>query len=342
MGEAWPAIILAALLCGCPAPGDSGEPEVWSYPLDDTLRVHHLQVKGTHNSYHQQPEHEVIDEWNYSHAPLQEQLSCQGVRQFELDFYWDGGVVFEVYHLPALDDVSSCETLRDCLGELRAWSEKSPAHHPLFVMLEPKDEAGHDPEAYLEALEAAVADAWPDRVLTPDMVRGDHEDLPSALAAEGWPTLGEVRGHLLPWLLTYGEPKDLYTHGGEDLDGRLLFVRSEPGDPYGAVVNRDGPEGSEEDIQAMIGAGYLVRTRADAGGVSDQDDAAPRREAAIESGATMITTDYPAQVEEHDYWLQLPDGTPSRCNPVNTPAVCFSEALEDPAFIDRSPCAPWN
>ena len=49
------------------------------YPMDDTLRMNHLQGLGTHNSYHLQPDVDILP-WRYSHLPLDEQLGEQGVR----------------------------------------------------------------------------------------------------------------------------------------------------------------------------------------------------------------------------------------------------------------------
>ena len=57
-----------------------------SYPNDDRIRVNHLQALGTHNSYHLAPDVDFRP-WNYSHLPLDGQLSMQGVRQFELDIF---------------------------------------------------------------------------------------------------------------------------------------------------------------------------------------------------------------------------------------------------------------
>jgi hypothetical protein len=336
----WSWLVLS-FLGGCSAtPGlDSGRAVDFEHPLDDLLRVSHLQAKGTHNSYHQDPGHDAIDEWAYSHAPLAQQAACQGVRQFELDVHQrdDGG--FDVLHVPVLDPVSSCETLRDCLGALRSFSDASPGHHPLFVMVEPKNGIQQaEAEGYLAELEAAVVESWPDRLLSPDLVQGEHPDLPTALLVDGWPTLGEVRGHLLLWLLDSGALRDSYTHGGTSLAGRAMFVRSDPGDPFAAVMMRDDPTGSFDEIQELVRAGYLIRTRSDSGGVLSEEDGAARRDTAIASGATMVSTDYPAPVEDHDYWLQLPEGSPSRCNPLTAPTDCTSEAIEDPRAIDHRPC----
>ncbi len=339
-------VLLAGLLLGCPgpAPSDSADPVGFSYPLDDVLRVHHLQAKGTHNSYHQAPEHDVIDEWNYSHAPLQDQLACQGVRQLELDFTWDEQGGFEVVHVPLLDPGTSCDSLRECLGQLWDWSEGNPAHHPIFVMLEPKDRVREDEaEDYLRQLEAALLESWPQqRLLTPDLVRGSWTDLPTALSQEGWPLLGDVRGRMLLWLLDSGVVRDAYTHGGQHLDGRLMFVRSDPGEPYAAVLMRDDPLGSLESIQDAVRQGYLVRTRADSGGAEARAGDDSRLQAALESGATMISTDFPGPEEGVDYLVRMPGGTPSRCNPLTAPAECASEDLEDPVYMDHRRCWPLD
>ena len=63
------------------------------------LRLNHIQVNGTHNSYHREPQPFELDAFNlirsdpqnyyYSHASLGDQLSYQGVRSLELDLWPD-------------------------------------------------------------------------------------------------------------------------------------------------------------------------------------------------------------------------------------------------------------
>ncbi|MBK6534836.1 MAG: hypothetical protein IPF99_36450 [Deltaproteobacteria bacterium] len=108
-------------------------------PMDDALRMNHLQAKGTHNSYHLRPAI-VGPDWDYSQAPLDEQLQSQGVRALELDIRWDARCGrFRVFHLPILDPRSTCDLFTDCLGVVRRWSDAHPSHHPLFLQIEPKD-----------------------------------------------------------------------------------------------------------------------------------------------------------------------------------------------------------
>jgi uncharacterized protein YgbK (DUF1537 family) len=66
--------------------------------------MNQLQSLGTHNSYHVQIEGTNIEEWQYSHEPLDVQAGALGVRQYELDVNWDPETgAFTVYHVPVLD-----------------------------------------------------------------------------------------------------------------------------------------------------------------------------------------------------------------------------------------------
>jgi hypothetical protein len=328
------------LCAGCAGPDSTPDEPAFEYPMDDELRVHHLQVKGTHNSYHVDTLDGSVVDWAYTHAPLAEQAACQGVRQFELDVSWQDDGSFAVFHVPMLDEGTTCPTFRDCLGALRGWSDANPAHHPLFVMIEPKDPFDADTvEVYFQELEAAIEDAWPrERILTPDAVMGDHGSLRDALAAEGWPTLGESRGKILLWLLEIGDYRDAYTHGGSSLDGRLMFVKSDVDHAFGAILIRDDPVGEAGEIRAGVLDGFLVRTRADGGGGEPAAGDLSRFEAALASGATFISTDYAVPAAGMDYDITLPGGTPSVCNPVTAPAGCTSEALESPELMADGGC----
>lgn len=135
------ALAAALVFAACTEPAaDPPPPEdpPFDYPLDDELRIHHMQVKGTHNSYHVDTLDGAVADWAYTHAPLGVQAACQGVRQFELDVARQDDGTFAVYHVPMVDEGTNCPTFRDCLGDLREWSDANPAHHPVFAMVEPK------------------------------------------------------------------------------------------------------------------------------------------------------------------------------------------------------------
>ncbi|MDC3952548.1 Ca2+-dependent phosphoinositide-specific phospholipase C [Polyangium jinanense] len=337
---------LVVALAACGGEGDSPAvkppepPPKFDYPLDDVLRLNHLQTKSTHNSYHIETEGNTVGEWRYTHAPLDVQLGAQGVRHVELDLRYDHDLEsFEVYHLPVLDEQTTCRKLTDCLRVLKNWSDAHRAHHPIVVQFEikdavPADEAGA--ESYFAALHEEIRSVWPDdRILVPDEVQADAPTLREAVLSKGWPTLGEVRGHVLFTLDDSGDARKAYTKNHTSLAGRILFADASPTDPWAAIAIINNPVGEAAAIAEALAANMLVRTRAD-GNAGDviETGSTIEREAAIASGAQFVSTDFPAKVPEAEYWVEIPDGTPSRCNPVTAPSECSAEAIEDPTFVD--------
>jgi hypothetical protein len=148
---------------------------------DLCVRLNHLQVLGSHNSYHIQPEPDLFDlllffepslfVWEYNHLPLEEQFSFQGIRQIELDLFHDpdGGYHanpiglqiasedpdiriphfeppgLKVFHVQELDFQTTCPTFVGCLEVIRDWSDANPGHLPITVLLELKDDVIPDP-----------------------------------------------------------------------------------------------------------------------------------------------------------------------------------------------------
>lgn len=329
-------MMLLLFACAEVEPEDSGIE--WSYPLDDVLRVNHLQAVGTHNSYHMRTPGVTADPWDYEHAPLDEQLGAEGVRQFELDIWYNADLGdFDVYHIPLVDDTSSCTSLGECLAVLRGWSDENPAHHPFLTLLEVKDdfdEATVMP--LLAAMDAQVQAAWPDeRRLSPDDVQRGYDSVAEGLTAEGWPTLGESRGKALFVLHTGDDFRQAYTDGDRTTEGRAVFpdAHGNLALSVGAVSSINDPKADIDTITAALAAGQLVRTRSDSDGTEARANDTSGREAALASGAHFVSTDFPVPYPDTGYVVQMPGGTPSRCNPVTAPAECTSLALEDPAFI---------
>ena len=328
-----------ALLVSCSSSPDHLEPPprdpaLYAHSQDDTLRINHLQVKATHNSYHIAPSDPTIPDWSYTHSPLDVQLDEEGVRGVELDLYWDDErATILVMHVPLVDPKSTCETLAECLQTLRGWSDFHPGHHPIFVQLEPKSSFdGEERASWLDAIDAEIRAALPPELLvTPDDVRGEAETLAEGLEARGWPTLGASRGR---FLFSFDCSRELaleYAGPGGTLEGRVMFPNSEEGDPFAGfmVVNTPG-----EAAREAVEAGYLVRVFAESLRelIADERPEAGtlRLEAALESGAHVISTDVPRPRPDLEYHTVIPGGTPSRCNPITAPAACTSHALEAP------------
>ena len=324
------------LVLACTYAADSGAAaETFSYPLDDVLRMNHVQSVGTHNSYHQRTEGIEVPAWDYEHAPLDEQLGNQGVRQFELDVWWNDEV-FEVYHVPDLDETSTCFLLSDCLDTLRRWSDDNPAHHPFLTLIEVKDEfdTATAPDL-LAALDEALNATWPvSRRISPDDIQGDAASLADAVATTGWPTLGELRGRALFVLHSDADFRGVYTGGDTTTTGRVMFP-----DAYGDTRLAIAATSSINDpldpaIATALAAGHLVRTRTDSDGEEARANDTTGRDAALASGAHFLSTDFPIPHPDTGYFVSIPGGTPSRCNPVLAPSACTSQAIEDPQFIE--------
>lgn len=139
---------------------------------EGAVRMNHIQVYGTHNSYHYEVPYEAKDAetemlggdsklyW-YSHASLDVQAEHMSIRQFELDIWPDpeGGAYAnplilnkasvtgppvdqltkpgaKIMHIPDVDVWASCYTLVSCLQIIRDWSKAHPQHVPISIMTE--------------------------------------------------------------------------------------------------------------------------------------------------------------------------------------------------------------
>jgi hypothetical protein len=307
----------------------------------------------------------AFDELDYSHGDLAGQLD-HGIRQVELDIYADaqggrfahpygatlnaGGAAafdpqgvmlrpgFKVMHLQDIDYVSNCQPFIGCLQTIRDWSRAHPRHAPIFVLVETKTQPPipgvpgmASPEPFttqaLDALDAEIRSVFPDRsLITPDQVRGRYKTLPEAIAHGGWPTLKAARGKQM-FLLDQTNVTATYVAGHPALAGRVLFTNAMPGAPDAAFVEDN--DGAPDVIAALVKAGYLVRTRSDADTHEGRTGDTTRRDAALRSGAQIVSTDYPWYERSRwtNYQVALPGRASVRCDPVNAPVTCADAAL---------------
>ena len=344
------------------APSDTGPendteagPEVETVVLPSPP-VNALQLKGTHNSYHVKTASPADPLLNYEHAPLDVQLESQHVRHFELDAHVDPTGVLRVYHIPAIDPLSHCATLTECVAQLRTWSVAHPRHLPLFVLIETSDEvpAGLgccDPGAecdtagigeacwdgHAAAIDDAILAAWPRAsIVTPDDVRGTHATLRDAATSGGWPTVDAARGKAFFIINDGGKVRAEYRHAGNDLSGRACFTMANPADADAAFIKRDNPTceggvGEGCDIEDLVRSGFILRARADSDFVPDP----PKWARALASGAQLLSTDIPTVEEGAGQVFEIPDadGHPvlARCNPVLVAAgvACTPDELTE-------------
>ncbi len=112
--------------------------------------------------------------------------------------------------------------------------------------------------------------------------------------------------------------ESIYLKDHESLAGRAMFVKSEPNQSYTSFFIINDPVAYKDSIQALVKQGYMVRTRADADTKEARNNDYSRFEAAKESGAQVITTDYylPDARLGNDYHISFPDSSKERLNPL--------------------------
>ncbi|WP_232024832.1 phosphatidylinositol-specific phospholipase C1-like protein [Streptomyces lincolnensis] len=302
----------------------------------------------------------------YSHASLPVQFERQKVRSIELDVFPDpeGGLYgrplvrtaaglgpltdpdyaepgFKVLHWADHDYNTGCVRLTTCLRQVKAWSDAHPAHTTVPVLLElkstdPKMEArgGAKSPAWttrlLDALDAEIRSVFGDRrTVTPDDLRRPGLTLEQSVLTHGWPTVDRVRGQVM-FLMDNQDPvlQSAYRAGGRDsLQGRVLFTNSRPGRADAAFIGWNDPTADNTAvIQDLVRRGYYVRTRSDVPFTEASSGSTARLDAALASGAQIISTDFPAPGLAarygSDYTAELPSGAAVECDPVTAPAHC--------------------
>lgn len=209
-------------------------------------------------------------------------------------------------HMADVDFRSSCPTFRLCLQQMRAWSDANPDHSLVYVLLEPKlfnvvsalpeatQVAPFDARAFVEMDDSIREVLGAKRVITPDDVRGQSPTLEQGALAGHWPTVEQARGKFI-FLMIAGadEAYAPYLDGHPNLEGRMAFVRGRPGAAHAAFVMIDNAMTRGEEIADLVRKGYLVRTRADIDTGEARSNDTRRRDAALASGAQIISTDYP-------------------------------------------------
>jgi Phosphoinositide phospholipase C, Ca2+-dependent len=240
---------------------------------------------------------------------------------------------FKVIHVPDVDFRSHTYTLKESLRQLRAWSDAHPRHLPIAVTMNAKDVGADLPRAVQPLMfDAAAFDAWdaeirevlpPQKLLTPDDVRGEFPTLEAAVRAFAWPALSQARGRFLFVLDETGPKMETYIKGHPSLKGRVMFVNALEGRPEAAFVIANDPIAQFHYIRKLVQSGHLVRTRADADTFEARSGDTSRLKAAIESGAQFISTDYyyPNRDFGTGYQVRLPGNVMFRWNPVLSPPL---------------------
>lgn len=286
------------------------------------LAINHMQVIGSHNSFHLIPQpvafeaimavsSELAESIEYSHRSLTEQLEQFGIRQFELDVFADpdGGLYsnrvantvigidpiatepelqtpgYKVLHTQDFDYESTCLTLVICLSEIEAWSSEHPNHLPLMIMLEIKTESV--PEAAAAGgIDLTIDLPWTVPVpITAELLDALDAEIASVFDASQLITPDDVRGDaatLEEAVLQQGWPSI------DDSRGKVLFALNNTGALRSLYTDgRPSIEGRPMFTSATPGD-------ADAGFVRFDDPNSPGLTEAVRAGYLVRTrTDSP-------------------------------------------------
>lgn len=301
------------------------------------------------------------DSLDYAHPPLPAQLDA-GLRTLELDVYHDphGGRYvdppgahrrgfttspwsaedlarmrapgFKVMHLQDIDFRSTCVTFVRCLQQVRDWSRAHPWHVPIMISINAKDRAGGPRSVAALPFDAAAFDALDaeirgvfsaSQLFEPADLRGRHRVLRDAVRVDGWPALGALRGKVFVVLDEGPEKRALYRERGA---APAMFVASDRVEADAAIAILNDPVGQRDAIARALDAGLLVRTRADADTREARIGDTQRRDAAFDSGANFVSTDYPAADPRWPrYRVEFPEGGYARCNPAHAACAALKE-----------------
>ena len=328
------------------------------FSIQGEILLNQIQIVGTHNSYHVAPtsaqmnflgmfSKEAATAWDYTRKSLDKQLD-NDLRHFELDVYADpeGGLFssssdpidsplrkpgMKVLHVPKLDAKSIHLTFKSALDSVKKWSDENTNHLPVMILVELKDRA-ENPLApkpvkfdrkQMEAIETEILAVLKiGRLITPDFVRGEAATLRDAVTKNGWPALEKCRGKIMFCLDNEGRHRDTYLKGNLTLEKRLLFASVGATEPAAAWMKRNDPVQGFEEIQKLVKAGFMVRTRADANTVEARSNDSSRSLKALASGAQFVSTDFPDKVPRiSDYEVRLPGRVVARANPVSAPEL---------------------
>jgi hypothetical protein len=125
-----------------------------------------------------------------------------------------------------------------------------------------------------------------DKIFKPADLKGSYSSIKERLNTEGWPLLSTCLGKII--FILEGNNQNLYEQSGVN---RPMFVYNPPNCDNTAFVVKNDPIGNEQEIE-LLTQKYIVRTRSDAGTLEARANDYKRFNAAIKSGAQIISTDY--------------------------------------------------
>ena len=158
--------------------------------------------------------------------------------------------MFDHTSIKNIDFRTNCLTLKDGLEQLATWSASHPAHNPIFITIEPKDDKDDNPaitepemftpKDFDELDDDFLKYLGRENIITPDDVRGNYTTLEDAVLHQNWPSLKATKGKFFFILDTRDRKMALYIARHPSLKGRVLFVNADAGTPEAAMMILNG------------------------------------------------------------------------------------------------------
>jgi hypothetical protein len=281
---------------------------------------------------------------DYGHISLTQQFDQYEVRGIELDLYYDpkGGKYrkrrvnffvwgrkqrikdsimrepgFKMLHIADVDFETNYLTFKSALEEIRLWSDQHDRHTPLIINIEPKgdspgDHSGflrfigfkraipYDSIAYSELEKEILFVFQKEQILKPNDLKSSFSSVSQRLDSLGWPKLNEVLGKVI--FVIDGDRNGIYKRTQKE---PILFLYDNPSDSATAFVKRNDPFDKTDEIVTLTEK-YMVRTRTDVETMQARENDYTMFDAAIQSEAQIISTDYYKSDEElSDFQISL-------------------------------------
>lgn len=255
----------------------------------------------------------------YCSDTLTEQFNV-GIRSIELDIETvvDGDdVSFVCTHSPLIDMTSSSYDFELALEEIKMWSDANPGHLPISIIVEPKEffllENGMRfiNLKYANVLDNLIREAFGDKLITPAEMMSEHNSLKEMREADDWMSLEDCAGRVAVFFHDTDGVTGRFIKQDETLKSRAMFpmLRYKDRDKsYASVLIVNKPNDIEKHSTELIyEKNLIVRTRVDSYGSYNEED----RRKTLESGAQILSTDYPkkADMTNVDYYVSFGDGS---------------------------------
>ena len=269
----------------------------------------------------------------------------------------------KVLHVPDVDYRTTAPSLVDALKQVRSWSQRpsqARSHlDPARAQGKLRRGSAHQTVAFRPQgagnLEAEILSVFPPRRdhhsgRDPRIVRDPGRGGPETRLAR---PRRRAQGVSCSRSTTRTISAISYLEIHPALHGQLCFASVAESHPQAAWFKINDPVAEFDRIRRLVGAGFLVRTRADADTRQARSNNTTQRDMALASGAQFISTDYPEPDRRlSPYCVQFTNRVVVRGNPVsgkgpwNGIDLEASNETKATAHLapgcSRAPSIPWH